>query len=332
MSVEDPSDPGSGIFGLDDAGASAGVWIVPVPWDVTASYHVGAALGPEAIRRASHQLDLFDPGFGEAYTAGFHWRSAPPWLDDLQTELRQALVSDRRGGVAAVNEASARVNDYVRDQVRQALRAGAVPAVVGGDHSVSLGAIAATAEQVGPMGVLHFDAHADLRVAYEGFTWSHASVMDRVLSEVPSVTKLCQVGLRDFCGSEFCRIERDPRIYAVLDTALQASRRSGRYDAFVDTVIAGLPEQVYVSFDIDGLDPSLCPGTGTPVPGGLQFAEALLWIRRLAQSGRKIAGLDVVEVAPREGDREWNGNVGARLLYQLVGWSLYTRRAGATVK
>ncbi|MGB3969170.1 MAG: arginase family protein, partial [Planctomycetota bacterium] len=203
--------------------------------------------------------------------------------------------------------------------------AGKIPGIVGGDHSVPFGAIAAAAERHPGLGILHVDAHADLRVAYEGFRWSHASIMDNVLRDVPGVQRLVQVGIRDFGGQELAAITGSGgRVVTHFDLQWQRRRFAGTtFDALCREAIDALPRTVWISFDIDGLDPALCPHTGTPVPGGLQFAEAAHLIGVLAQSGRRIVGFDLVEVAP--GDDEWDANVGARLLYKLCGAALHTR-------
>jgi agmatinase len=176
------------------------------------------------------------------------------------------------------------------------------------------------------MGVLHVDAHADLRVAYEGFTRSHASIMHNVLADLPEVAKLVQVGLRDLSEEEHERTRTDRRVAAFFDADLAREKLEGMsFARLVDPIVEALPRQVYVSFDVDGLDPALCPSTGTPVPGGLSFHEASYLLRRVVESGRTIVGFDLDEVAPgAEGD-EWPANVGARLLYKLVGWTLKSR-------
>ncbi|MFR5870708.1 MAG: arginase family protein [Alistipes sp.] len=142
--------------------------------------------------------------------------------------------------------------------------------LVGGDHSVPLGLIRAVAERNPGVGVLHVDAHADLRRAYEGFTYSHASIMYNVLNEAAGVSALVQVGVRDLCDDEARLASADARVRLFDDYALSAAKFGGEsWNAVCDRIIACLPEKAYVSFDIDGLAPEYCPHTGTPVPGGL---------------------------------------------------------------
>ena len=335
MTAFDPdaaASPDSGIFGLDVRREDAGIVLVPVPFAATVSYGGGAERGPDAILAASRQVDLFDHQFGRVYEAGIHLLDPDPEVVAAHERARAVAETIlERGGVpagdpavAAVDEAGELVNRSLRAQVSALLDEGRVVGVVGGDHSVPFAAIAAAAERE-PLGILHFDAHADLRDAYEGFTWSHASIMHNVMARCPSVQRLVQVGIRDYGEGELRAIHAsDGRIVTHFDADWQRRRFGGeRFDALVDELLEALPERVWISFDIDGLDPALCPNTGTPVPGGLQFAEAAHLLQRLVDSGRRVAGFDLVEVAP--GDDEWDANVGARLLYKLCGAALRGR-------
>ena len=174
------------------------------------------------------------------------------------------------------------------------------------------------------MGILHIDAHHDLRPAYEGFTWSHASILFNVLERIPGVAHVAQVGIRDFSEEE-ARIATaaGSRVSVHYDVDTKERQNEGvPFARIADDVVDALPERVYLTFDVDGLDPLLCPGTGTPVPGGLAWHEVTALLQALVRSGRTIVGGDLVEVAPQAGDREWNANVGARLLYKMIGYAL----------
>ena len=181
------------------------------------------------------------------------------------------------------------------------------------------------------MGILHFDAHADMRQAYEGFEHSHASIMYNLISKT-DLTRLVQVGIRDFCAEELNFIQENPvKITTFFDSDIYEQRMNGRtWHEICEQIIKNLPLEVYISFDIDGLDPRFCPHTGTPVPGGLDFQEALYLIKKIARSGRKIVGFDLNEVSPgipgtatdHDTFAEWDANVAARLLYKLCGWLL----------
>ena len=195
---------------------------------------------------------------------------------------------------------------------------------------MAFGAIAAHARRHPGLGILHIDAHADLRQAYEGFERSHASVMANVLDRLDGVARLVQVGIRDISAPEYERSQKDPRVVTHLDPVLSDRVFAGAsWASLCDEIVAALPQEVYVSFDIDGLDPTLCPNTGTPVPGGLSFAEACALLREVVSSGREIVGFDLCEVAPDpRGESEWDGNVGMRVLYKLAGFALASRQPG----
>jgi len=337
-------DPDGSIFGLPFSEQESNLVLVPVPWEATTSYGRGTARGPAAIRAASPQLDLFDPmlatlGLGRPWQWGIHMLPEDPEIQALNARAcERALPVIAVGGVLGddpelhaalreVNAASERLDAWVQAQVEARLAAGKLVGVVGGDHSVALGAIAAHAAHHPGLGVLHVDAHADLRRAYEGFERSHASVMGNVLDRVPGVARLVQVGIRDLSAQEYERSRQDPRATTYLDPELRDRTLAGTpWAVLCREIVELLPPRVYVSFDIDGLDPALCPGTGTPVPGGLSFAEAQTLLLAVVRSGRTVVGFDLVEVAPAEGS-EWDANVGARLLYRLCGLALIGRGA-----
>ena len=171
------------------------------------------------------------------------------------------------------------------------------------------------------MGILHIDAHADLRQAFEGFTWSHASIMYNVQDRIPNVSRIVQVGIRDMGLTEARLIDSSGgRIVTFFDPDLAGRLARGEPFARIAEEIASLlPAQVYISFDIDGLDPALCPHTGTPVPGGLSFHQATGLLAALVRAGRTIIGGDLDEVAPGPRGEEWDANVGARILYKMIG-------------
>lgn len=271
---------------------------------------------------------------GRPYEAGIYMRPVPRELVELNDSAkRDAAAIIARGGdvggdpeleeaLARVNRAGERVNAYTNAAALELLGQRKIVGVIGGDHSVPFGSIAAHAEVFGEIGVLHVDAHADLRTAYEGFVWSHASIMERVISEIPGVTRLVQVGIRDLGEAELAMIQGSKgRIRTYFDPAIFRARLTGELPALFRQAAEALPEKVYCSFDVDGLDPRYCPGTGTPVPGGLELAEVSLLLEAVVAAGKTIVGFDLCEVAPREGD-EWDGNVGARMLYKMIGWTL----------
>jgi agmatinase len=153
--------------------------------------------------------------------------------------------------------------------------------------------------------------------------------MFNVMKHLPTVKKLVQVGIRDFGEAEYEMIRgSEGRIHTFFDARLTRARLDGMpWREQVDSIVAELPQHVYLSWDIDGLDPTLCPNTGTPVPGGLSFQQAVALLEGVCRAGKKIVGFDLNEVSPGDGSSEWDGNVGARLLYKMIGWTLVSQGA-----
>jgi agmatinase len=323
------------VFGLTTTPQDAGVVLIPVPFEATTSYRGGTANGPRAVLEASRQVELFDLDTGHPWKAGIAMLDEPTevraWNEEARA-LAKPIIDAGGGGDAKVLEhvdaLCAKMNAWVEATAERWLSQGKLVAVVGGDHSTPFGLIKALARRHRGVGILHLDAHADLREAYEGFHYSHASIMYNVLEEAPDVARIVSVGLRDLCEAEHERIRSSPeRLRAFHDSELRRQLHDGEsWSRLVNRIVAELPKTVYVSFDIDGLDPSLCPHTGTPVPGGLSFAEATALLRGVVDSGRRIVGFDLNEVAPDpEGRSEWDANVGARVLYKLIGFALLSQ-------
>lgn len=328
-----PSDVGQvngNLFGLPFDYESAKLIVFGVPWEVTVSYNPGTAAAPQRILDASPQLDLYDFDNPNGWENGIYM---PPIDADLLSKndhYRQqaALVINRleqgkpltqepdlTGVLKGINQACQSVNQWLFERCLQAISDGKKVAVIGGDHSVPLGYLQALATRHQEFGILHIDAHADLRDAYEGFEFSHASIMFNAM-KIPQISKLVQVGIRDISHVEVNTINQSQgRIVTYYDSQIKQDLYTGRTWAYISqSAIANLPQKVYVSFDVDGLDPKLCPQTGTPVPGGLELEQAFCLVRELIRSGREVIGFDVCEV----GNAEWDGNVGARIVYKLA--------------
>lgn len=330
MSTFDPNGyaPKNGNFiGLPYTEAEAKVVLLPVPWEATVSSSAGTAGGPANILEASYQLDLWDDTVPNAWETPIYWAPIPPavqgWneaarpLAAAHIERLEAQQPTDARLVAQVNAYSAQVNTWVYEQSRAYLQQGKIVGLVGGEHSVPLGYLQALAEQ-GDFGILQIDAHADLRVAYEDFTYSHASIFHNALQDLPQVVQLTQVGLRDIAPSEHAYAQRLPqRVRQFGAAALRRAQFQGilSYHEWCAQIVATLPERVYISFDVDGLDPSLCPNTGTPVPGGLSYWEAVYLLEQVVASGRRLIGFDCCEVA---GEGDLDGNIGARLVYKMA--------------
>jgi agmatinase len=328
-----------GIFGIPVQEDEAQLILLPVPWEVTTSYGKGASKGPQIIRKASEQIDLFDLETRKAYEAGYFMRQVPAdllaknrtmkakaqELIQLKTDLVDNQALEERL-TSEVNTACEEMTAWVYEQSKAVLAQNKHLGLVGGDHSTPLGAIRAISEKYGgQFAVLHIDAHADLRVAYQGFKQSHASIMYNVMTSSFRPQKLVQVGIRDFCEEEYEFIQSHPQdIRTFFDLENKQKQLEGiTWAQIARSIVDELPENVYISFDIDGLDPALCPSTGTPVAGGLSLQEAFYLFKTLAESGRKIVGFDLNEVSSGENEEaEWDGNVGARVLYKLCGWTI----------
>lgn len=210
--------------------------------------------------------------------------------------------------------------DWVHEMTLDLLKEGKKVGLIGGDHSTPLGFIKALSEVHEEFGILQIDAHADLRNAYEGFKYSHASIMYNVLHEVPQVKKLVQLGIRDYCDEELEMIQNsNGRIATFFDRDVKAQQFEGAtWKQVCEQVIDQLPQKVYISFDIDGLDPKLCPDTGTPVPGGFEVEQVFYLFRLLHASGRELIGFDLNEVSCGEHSVDGiDAIVGARILYKL---------------
>lgn len=307
--------------------------LISVPWDVTVSYNDGTANAPQAIVDASVQVEIYDPHNPDAWRQGIATYPTDEWITVNSAEMRQVaqqvIEHIEQGGDTAqvqqqidlVNRAGERLNEIVGRQAAELLDRGKLVGLVGGDHSTPLGLIRALSEHYPDFGILHIDAHCDLRDAYEGFEYSHASIMFNAL-KIPQVSRLTQVAVRDFSHDELLRAESDPRVIQFTDYSLKEDSFNGiTWREHCDRIVSTLPERVYVSFDIDGLSREYCPSTGTPVPGGLNYNEAVYLLLSLRQSGRRIIGFDLTEVCPGERD-EWDANVGARVLYKLCSVTL----------
>ncbi len=323
----------AGLYGLPFNAEQSDIVIIPVPWEVTVSFPSGTGKGPQAIAEASLQVDLHHHNYPDLWKRGIFMDKCP---DDLEEPGRKAkadaqeLISTMENGeditgppyqekLERVNQACAMMNLWVKERADYWKKKGKMVGLVGGDHSIPLGYIQLQGEHHADFGILHIDAHMDLRIAYEGFTWSHASIFYNAMETVPQVSKLVQVGIRDYCEQEKNYVKSDPgRIAVYFDREVRKRLYKGEnWHQLCLEIVDRLPQKVHISVDIDGLDPKLCPNTGTPVPGGMEYEELIHLLNVLKDSGKEIIGFDLCEVAP--GEDGWDGNVGARVLYQLCG-------------
>lgn len=327
-----PANPKNNIFGLPFSEEDARLVVVPVPWEVTVSYAAGTARAAEKVFHASMQVDLFDGETSDAWKKGFYMRQPDRKVlmksDYLRKEAELYIDYTSKGEVLEknsfmckslkeINEGSANLNKWVYEQTRALLDRGKLVALLGGDHSTPLGYLKAIAEKHGDFGILQIDAHCDLRKAYENFVYSHASVMYNALQEIPQLKRLVQVGVRDYCQEEWDYIQgSNYQVITYFDKDIKERSYEGQsWKQIADEIVSHLPDKVYISFDIDGLDPKLCPSTGTPVQGGFEAEQVFYLIRKIIQSGRSFIGFDLDEIGV--GDTDWDANVGARILWKL---------------
>ena len=265
------------------------VVLLPVPFDATTSYKHGARFGPSAIIAASAEMEDFDPELGcEPMVVGIHTAPAVD-ADTTNPETMAARVSE---AVASYAER------------------GKLVGMLGGEHSLSAGAVRTMASRYPDLSVLVFDAQADLRDDYQGMRYSHACASRRMLDHAP----VTLVGVRSMTGEEqaFARDQGVPMFERGADPITD-----------VDAIIATLSDNVYVSFDLDAFDPSFMAAVGTPEPGGMGWWEALRILRAVAER-KTIVGFDVMELAPAEGP-EASAYTAAKLTYKLIGYATQLR-------
>lgn len=320
------------IFGLPFDENSAQLIILPVPWEVTLPHHPGTARSPEHILKASKRVHVNLIDEYEGWKRGIAMQAIDKHMlmrsDYLRKEAELYLNFLMDGGNLAensfmqktlhdVNKGCEEMNAWVYNQTRALLQKGKNVVLLGGDHSTAWGYIKALSEQHPEFGILQIDAHCDLRQTYVGFTHSHGSVMRKVLDHIQHVVHLVQVGARDFIEEEWLFLREQPdRITPFFNKQLMEMQYRGlSWEKICELIIAPLPEKVYLSFDIDGLDPSVCPHTARPVPGGLQTEQVFFLLKKLIQSGRQLIGFDLTEIG--YGQEEWDARAGAHILFRL---------------
>ncbi len=334
LSTFDPNqaaNPNNNIFGLPFTEEEAKVVLLPVPWEVTVSCSAGTARAAENIFKASLQVDLFDPDVKDGWKHGFFMKEVDRKVllksDYLRKEAELYINFISKGDVVEsnkfmckslkdINEGGRFMNKWVYENSKALLDQDKLVGLIGGDHSTPLGFMKAIGEKYGEFGVLQIDAHADLRKSYEDFKYSHASIMYNALEEIPNLTKLVQVGIRDYCEEEWNYIcNSNHRVVTYLDSEIKERQFEGEtWKSIVDEIVNHLPAKVFFSFDIDGLDPKLCPNTGTPVAGGFETEQVIYLFKKVVASGRQLIGFDLNEVGVGEGH---DSNVAARILFKL---------------
>jgi agmatinase len=329
------------IFGFPCTEEDADLIIIPIPWDATASYGKGTSNGPQAILDASTQLDFFHPKVRDAYETKVcltpisdEWKAindslnerASQYFSDLELLGEDSAREKHKEIIAEINEAHAALTKNLKSRVGTLIQSGKICAVLGGEHSTPLGLIQALNAHYSSFSILQIDAHADLRKAYEGFEQSHASIMYNVVESCSNLNQLVQVGIRDLSADEHELSLTHPKITTFFDWNLKEEGFIGKtWNTQCEEIIESLSNDVYISFDIDGLIPNLCPNTGTPVAGGFTLEQLSFLMFKVVDSGRRIVGFDLNEVSPGS-TGDWDANVGARALWQLVCATELSRR------
>jgi len=334
MTIFNPNDIGQSngnLFGLPNKYQQAEVVVLPVPWDVTVSYGDGTSSAPERILEESLQVDLFDLDYGNFWEQGISYLKSSEEIEEKCQATRPYAVeaikllekgnhidsnSTLQKNTEKVNKVCSEMIDWVHTEALKLILDQKKVVLLGGDHSTPLGYLKALDSQNESFGILQIDAHCDLRDTYEGFEYSHASIMYNAM-KLKNISSLTQVGIRDFCEAEMDYANKSPKpIHIFYDRVMQYQRIEGKtWKVICEDIINTLPQKVYISFDIDGLKPSNCPNTGTPVAGGLEIDEVFYNFNLVKSSGRKIIGMDLNEV----GSEVWDANVGARVLYRMLG-------------
>ena len=262
------------------AAGKSGAAVIPVPFDLTSTWKKGADRGPEALLESSHQVELYDiETDSEAFRKGIHTHTGK-----VDTSSPESMI------------------ESVKNTADYYLSRNILPVVIGGEHTVSIGAVQAAAMYSDDLSVLQLDAHADLRDTYNGSKYNHACVMARVKEICPAV----QAGIRSMDSSEKENMDKDSVFFA---------ENIHNDISWHDTVLKKLSDTVYITVDLDVFDPSVMPSTGTPEPGGLYWYDVLHLLKKIFMN-KKVSGIDIVELCP-------DGNHGAeflaaKLVYKMI--------------
>ncbi len=327
--------------------------VLPVPWSLGSSAPSLAHYGPKQVLQHSADIDTYHHTKGAApdcsmlslehpFVKRCHsitkecahlWQqivnSWSTWGAKMEgpdaAACKAEFEEQNHAPLKVLNQKSAQMHKALQELSQSTLSQNQGVGVLGGDHSAALGLIMAISKNMHRIqkewGILHIDAHADLRERYQGLEYSHASIMYRALFQNPHPPhKLVQVGVRDYCQEEFERIKQHPSIECFFDDDTHDQMHHGTpWARIVDKILSTLPQRVYISLDIDALHPALCPSTGTPVGGGLSFNE-LLFLIRAFQKSKTCLGFDLCEVAPSAltHPQAWELRLAARLLLELA--------------
>jgi agmatinase len=279
-------------LGVENRWEKSKIAVLPVPYDSTASYGTGQRWGPNAIIQASRQLEVYDIEFRADFS------------QELGFFTLDELMCSKKGPEDVINA--------VRESIAAILDEGRFPLMLGGEHSITIGAVQAMSQKYNDFWVLHLDAHADMRQSYENSKYSHACTMARCREIASAVS----VGVRSYSQEEAKEVEEKYK-ELIFDASALTKERIGKIISKIKS------KEVYITIDIDAFDPSVMPAVGTPEPGGLLWNEVLLLLKEVGKR-KKIVGADIVELAPIAGQAA-SDFACAKLAYKLAGYALYKK-------
>lgn len=310
LEQDQPINEGDNIFGLNIDRSDASLILLPVLWEGTASYHKGTRFAYKSILEASYFIDLYQSYFKDTYKAGIFMDRS---IKDFSTPEDTSFES--------INPISETINEYVYKYSKSILNSNRFIGLIGGEHSIPYGLVKALTEiHSDSFSILHIDAHHDLRASYEGYKFSHASIMYNIFNDFPDLN-IVSYGVRDYSQSEYNLASLSSRISTFYDSFDSYSKED--FLSNINKILQLLKDKVYISFDIDGLEPSCCPSTGTPVPGGIPFSYAKYLLSCIGHS-KTVIGFDLCEVGVSS--NLFDENTAARILYELCGCVVFSNK------
>jgi len=307
------------IFGTPVNYIKSKIVILPIPFDGTSSYRKYSQNAPYKILEASNQVDLFDIDFGNLYRRNVYMEKISPLIIKINNYILsiQKKFFTSFDSAEKINSIMSANNNFIYKWTLNALNADKIPILLGGEHSIIFGAIQAcfNVYKSRELSILHFDAHSDMRLNYDGFNYSHASIINNIQNRISTPKRIIQVGIRDVSYSEYKQIQLSNEIYSFLDKDIRKYKLLGSFDVLSEDIIEKLGDLIYITIDIDGLDIPYCSNTGTPVPGGLNFDHIIHILSNIKKKKKRIIGADICETSSSTLD----SIVSMRLLYKLTG-------------
>ena len=319
----------AGVFGLSFDEGESNLILLAIPFELTTTFREGTSLAPSKIKDISSQIDLMNNINSHAWQKGIYWDdSKEVFFQNISNSYRPStkkiidylennsiLSDDLKNELKIINDVCKNVMNDIYKQVIKILKNGKIPGLIGGEHSITYGAIDAIKDFYDDFGILQIDAHHDLRKSYLGFIYSHASVMYNVINDFKEINKLIQIGVRDYSEEENNFAKKNKKISTFYNFDINSQLLNGKsFHDIANEIVNLLPENIYISFDIDGLQPYLCPNSGTPVPGGFSYEEIEYLFYLISKTNKKVIGFDLCEVSGRG---QWDAIVGSRILYLL---------------